>query len=125
MGNSWAIDALNHDVSILVCACGKRLRAPGATPGRVGRCPACGDIMRVPEPAPIPIEPKPKPRKKKKTAAPCRETAIWDGLVKAPRTCESGIGTSLLYPFWGTTGIVLLILFPPLLWITSVPFFSP
>ncbi len=125
MGEPLAIDDVNDDVPILVCACGKRLRAPGATPGRVGRCPACGDIMRVPEPAPIAVETRVKPRKKKKKkAAPVHETAIWDGLVKAPNTCENGIGGSLLYPLWGSTGIVLLILFPPLLWITSVPFFS-
>lgn len=34
--------------TILVCGCGKRLRAPGATPGRVGRCPACGGTLRAP-----------------------------------------------------------------------------
>src|SRR4030088_328686 len=38
-----------NDVPVLVCACGKRLRAPGAKPGRVGRCPSCGGTMRVPE----------------------------------------------------------------------------
>jgi hypothetical protein len=32
---------------ILVCACGKRLKAAGATPGRLGRCPACGGLLRV------------------------------------------------------------------------------
>lgn len=50
----------------LVCACGKRLRAPGAVPGRVGRCPACGGELRVPDqipdetppaaPTPVPAE---------------------------------------------------------------------
>lgn len=34
--------------TILVCACGKRLKAPGATPGRVGRCPSCGGTLRAP-----------------------------------------------------------------------------
>ncbi len=30
------------DVTILVCACGMRLKAAGAVPGRVGKCPGCG-----------------------------------------------------------------------------------
>jgi hypothetical protein len=36
-------------VSILVCGCGLKVRAAGATPGRVGRCPRCGGELRVPE----------------------------------------------------------------------------
>ena len=36
-------------VPILVCECGLRLKAPGATPGRVGRCPSCGGSLRVPD----------------------------------------------------------------------------
>ena len=35
-------------VTILVCACGQRVRAPGATPGRIGRCPGCGGPLEVP-----------------------------------------------------------------------------
>ena len=37
------------DVPILVCGCGMRIKAPGARPGRVGRCPACGGRLEVPE----------------------------------------------------------------------------
>ncbi|HZW33867.1 MAG TPA: hypothetical protein VFF52_24305, partial [Isosphaeraceae bacterium] len=54
-------------MTILVCRCGKRLRAPGATPGRVGHCPACGAALRVPEPAAgpadesMPVESAPAP----------------------------------------------------------------
>src|SRR5204863_9290224 len=36
-------------VPILVCDCGMRMRAPGAVPGRVGRCPQCGGRLRVPD----------------------------------------------------------------------------
>src|SRR5208283_1446881 len=37
---------------ILICTCGKRVKAPDARPGRVGRCPACGSLLEVlPEPA--------------------------------------------------------------------------
>ena len=35
---------------LLLCSCGRRIKAPGATPGRVGRCPSCGALLRVPEP---------------------------------------------------------------------------
>jgi hypothetical protein len=34
---------------ILICECGLRLKAPGAIPGRVGRCPSCGGSLRVPD----------------------------------------------------------------------------
>jgi hypothetical protein len=34
-------------VTILICTCGQRVRAPGAKPGRVGRCPACGGRLEV------------------------------------------------------------------------------
>jgi hypothetical protein len=40
-------------VSILVCGCGLKVRAAGATPGRVGRCPRCGGELRVPEVTPL------------------------------------------------------------------------
>ena len=44
------------NVVFLVCDCGMRLRAPGAIPGRVGRCPKCGGALRVPElPPPAPV----------------------------------------------------------------------
>src|SRR5437868_1120076 len=40
-------------VPVLVCECGLRLRAPGASAGRVGRCPKCGATLTFqgPEPA--------------------------------------------------------------------------
>lgn len=56
--------------TILVCSCGKRLKAAGAVPGRVGRCPACGGLLRVaeagketpfPEPVTSPRRPDPSP----------------------------------------------------------------
>ena len=39
---------------ILVCGCGMRLKAAGAYPGRLGKCPACGAPLRVPDLAPPP-----------------------------------------------------------------------
>lgn len=41
-------------VTILVCPCGRRLRATGVTPGKGGRCPGCGRTLRLPEPAAAP-----------------------------------------------------------------------
>ena len=34
--------------TIFACICGKRVKAPGARPGRVGSCPACGSLLEVP-----------------------------------------------------------------------------
>lgn len=71
----------DDDVTILVCDCGKRLRAPGARPGRVGKCPACGGTLRFPgeEPAKASAKPKviaaetpaprPKPEKPKRATS--------------------------------------------------------
>ena len=36
-------------VPILTCECGLRVKAPGATPGRVGRCPNCGGTLKMPD----------------------------------------------------------------------------
>ncbi len=36
-------------VPILVCECGMPIKAPGATPGRVGKCPRCGGRLVVPD----------------------------------------------------------------------------
>jgi hypothetical protein len=47
------------NVPILVCGCGMRIKAPGAKPGRVGRCPGCGGRLEFPA-API-IEEEPGP----------------------------------------------------------------
>ncbi|MCA1684646.1 MAG: hypothetical protein LC745_01420 [Planctomycetia bacterium] len=133
-----------NDVPILVCDCGKKLRAPGAVPGRLGRCPACGGAMRVPAPATAPppappgertggpnTEAAPRPT----TRVPGRDrngptgrrepeglkTTIWNGVVKAPGRVETGLRDSLLYPLWGANGIALLVFLPPLLWFASVP----
>lgn len=52
------------NVPILVCGCGMRIKAPGAKPGRVGRCPSCGGRLEVPSPAAEtdwPVEPDEPP----------------------------------------------------------------
>jgi hypothetical protein len=40
--------------SILICPCGRRLKAKGLAPGKSGRCPSCGKLIRVPDAAPAP-----------------------------------------------------------------------
>jgi hypothetical protein len=135
-----------NDIPILVCGCGKRLRAPGAKPGRMGRCPSCGGTMRVPEPSstsrrtepsrdrsngsevdptewPTTSVTAPSRKKKKRRRSGTEsghETAIWDGFVKAPTQLETTIQESLLYPLWGAQGVVLLTFFPPVLWLISL-----
>ncbi len=42
-------DDLDDEVPVILCLCGQTLRLPGARPGRIGHCPACGEEFRVPE----------------------------------------------------------------------------
>ena len=134
-------------VTILVCACGMRLKAAGAYPGRLGRCPACGAPLRVPDRAPPPTPParahdeipddraEPRPsaaRSSAFVASPGRSGAAssrrdagrrgdWNGLLPVPARPETRLRESLLYPFWGVTGLALLVFLPPALWLTSLP----
>lgn len=118
-------------MTVLVCPCGTRVKAPGAVPGRVGRCPSCGGILRVPETGPPPcatepeatIEeaPPPPPRatatRKKPRRAPPPESF---GLVRMPRRIESDFAASLPYPLWDAGGLMLLAVFPPVLMAVSM-----
>lgn len=130
------------DAPILICPCGKRLKAAGATPGRLGRCPACGGQLRVPDAAPPPVDaddipepaggymlapvsaPRPStfnpipppPRPSRSAAPPPRE-----GFIHPPGRAETTLRESLLYPFWGSYGIILLLFMPPAFWLVSAP----
>jgi hypothetical protein len=123
----------------LVCACGKKLKAPGAVPGRVGRCPACGGELRVPEapaarPAaepggyalvpeaePVAIERPAAPRSRRRPRPQVDDPVGEDrGLVRPPREVEMSAWESLAYPLWGAPGIAVLVTMPPVLWLTSV-----
>jgi hypothetical protein len=46
------------------------------------------------------------------------------GLIRAPDRLETSLSQSLLYPFWGETGVALLLVMPPFLWLTSLPTIS-
>jgi hypothetical protein len=73
----------------IVCSCGKRLKASGAIPGRLGRCPACGAEFRVPETStcapssvesPAPIASKARSRRPKSRDIPEPPATAYDVL---------------------------------------------
>ena len=67
------------DVPILVCGCGMRMKAPGARPGRVGRCPACGGRLEVPDVPDIDVETLPKPPREPEPRPPIGLADARDG----------------------------------------------
>ena len=118
-------------VLTLSCPCGMKLKAPGAVPGRVGKCPRCGSLLKVPdEPeAPAPVAPVPTrgasfvgvraPRIS--TARDLRQQS--DGLIMPPRQAETRLADSLTYPLWNASGLGLLAFMPPLLVFATMPLF--
>ena len=134
-------------MTILVCQCGARLNAPGATPGRSGKCPSCGSVLRVPDAAnasPVvenPPDPSPtahgleiaphavfvrvRARRRRKASRPSFGDKLdaWQGLVPRPDKPESKLWESLLYPLWDTTGLAFLVIFSILWWFLAfIPF---
>jgi hypothetical protein len=122
----------------LQCDCGARLRAPDARPGRVGRCPACGSLLRASsanlleaadrsssEPAlytptfsePRDIHPRPP------LAGPLKAThqqspIARGGFLPVPYPPPPSLTSSWLYPFWDGPGLAWVLLY----WIPlSVP----
>lgn len=116
--------------TILVCSCGKRLKAPGASPGRVGRCPSCGGTLRAPgveapsprpEPAAadddvLPTRVGTKVRKPKIAAGPVGR----EGLVRPPKTPGTSLAANILYPIWDGNGLAMILFVSPPLWISSM-----
>jgi hypothetical protein len=125
-------------VAIIRCPCGKRLSARGAVPGRVGRCPACGAQFQVPGPkaaaarraevmperAPVGPSAFVATADRGQDKARDRRSPRGGGLISPPERCETQLLVSLLYPFWGETGMALLLVLPPFLWLTSLPTIS-
>ncbi len=131
-------------VVTLVCSCGMRLKAPGAVPGRVGKCPRCGSMLKVPAgpatgpgPASDRVEPEPEPAaspratretfigvraRKPKSRAETRRRS--DGLVVPPDHAETRLVVSLGYPLWNSSGLAVLIFLPPLLLFATAPLFA-
>jgi len=121
---------------LLICRCGQKLNTPGAIPGRVGKCPRCGSLLKIAE-APPASPPKPEPpskveaaapggtfrRSRAKTHSPPSKTVWADGLVKLPTSAERSLAGSFQYPFRNASGLGLLAMTPPLLWFGTVPLF--
>lgn len=130
--------------NVLVCQCGKRWNAPGAIPGRVGKCPSCGALLKVPErqesPPPVVLAvsesedgyslapdaaPSPSyvatPHRAPATSSATFRVPVQDGLIKVPKQIESTYVESLAYPFWGTGGIAMMVFVTPALACTAIP----
>jgi hypothetical protein len=135
-------------VPVLVCECGMRLKAPGATSGRVGRCPKCGATLTVSVPA-APPEPKahreeagpgyfldPNPRTSRRAsretpqedvnpirvpiAAPKVRPPMADGLIPTLSRVESWWGPSLLYPLRGADSLAMLGIMGTVFWVLTI-----
>ena len=101
-------------VLTLVCSCGMKLKAPGAVPGRVGKCPRCGSLLKVPEatkPAPVTAPVPSQARREtfvgsrgKKAATVPEGRKQSDGLVMPPAHAETRLLDSLTYPLWNASG---------------------
>jgi hypothetical protein len=139
------------EVITLVCSCGKRLKAVGATPGRLGRCPKCGQMLRMPEAQPAPVVSSIEPQcdapedvasggyavspashelRPPTFFAASHETQSGSesarlsgqrGLIPAPTALETRFRDSLLYPFWDDQCLAVLVFLPAALWLTSLP----
>lgn len=120
---------------LLICGCGQKLNTPGATPGRVGKCPRCGSLLKVDTVAPTETTGANLPPRAEALARPtyhrpprARRSApprqVWaDGLVAHPTLAERSILQSMLYPLRNASGLALLTFVPPLLWVGLVPLF--
>ena len=125
---------------LLICSCGQKLNTPGATPGRVGKCPRCGSLLKMAGPPSPPSEPtaesgpsqgpsravgstyrqsSPEPRRPSS-----KKSLFADGLVEIPTRPETSFGVCLTYPLRNASGLGLLAFMPPLLWFGAVPLFA-
>jgi hypothetical protein len=130
----------------LTCPCGLTLKAPGARPGRVGKCPRCGGLLRVPEgPAeatpkaaapPTEVDDRPpaagygldaRPATTAFVPPPARSraksarTPAGEGPIVPPKDGDDTLGKSLSYPLWSWSSLGILIYLPPALTLTSTP----
>jgi hypothetical protein len=131
----------------LICPCGERLRAVGATPGRLGRCPKCRQTIRMPAGSVnsdvqevessdddstvgyelLPALPELREqtfvasRSETRANSRCANPREKRGFVRQPAALETRVRASLLYPFWDESGIAALVVLPAALWLTSLP----
>ena len=118
---------------VLICSCGQKLNTPGATPGRVGKCPRCGSLLKMAgPPVESPVEVPSTPavgssyRQSSRTGrrSTTKKSISTDGLVAIPVKAETSFGVSLTYPLRNASGLALLVFLPPLLWFGAVPLFA-
>ena len=125
-------------VPVLSCPCGLRMKAKGATPGRVGRCPKCGRTLKVPDaPAPEagPVAGVYGVRPSRPTAppveagpdgptarSPSRKQAVkhQPGPVEVSREVEPYWRPNLLFPLRGAEGLVIVVMLGLASWFVSV-----
>ena len=125
-------------LTTLVCTCGMTLKAVGARPGRVGKCPKCGSLLRMPEEMPADplatgdgVDPYPPARAAfhagppHDSAAPLRikRATIADdhGPLKPPKGLEKRFRESLAYPLWSWSSVAILVFLAPALSMVSAP----
>lgn len=86
-------------VHVFECSCGATVRAKGAVPGRVGRCPHCGARLEVPGPASPSADSRPAKTKKN----PDSEQAAGYDIgpepppARAPAPARRGAGGAVSY----------------------------
>jgi hypothetical protein len=127
-----------------------RVRAPGARPGRVGRCPACGGRLEVPEPSAIPGEPEaairladrsegfgpqreivltparaapaePEPELTRGSSVPLGgRPPMADGLLPLQQKPETDWLTSFLYPLRGAESLAMAGAYGVIAWVFTV-----
>ncbi|APW62331.1 hypothetical protein [Paludisphaera borealis] len=80
-------------VTVLVCRCGKRISAHGATPGRVGKCPACGAVLQIPHGSASTPEPEPTVPRSADAPTPSSASPLVYHVMDAPvtRTPDRGV----------------------------------
>ncbi|HEV3122574.1 MAG TPA: hypothetical protein VGY53_11755, partial [Isosphaeraceae bacterium] len=90
--------------AILVCSCGRRLKAASIPPGKSGRCPSCGTVLRAPASATSVPGASKDPTENKR---PARPSARPPRQVKAPKPPEpaSGAPAPAEDDEWNWTGI--------------------
>ncbi len=138
------------DVPILVCGCGMRVKAPGARPGRVGRCPACGGRLEVPDVPGLADEPEasigfpdqtdgfgpqreivltptrvaskePDPElAPARRSRPAVRPPMADGVLPLQQNPERDWLTSFLYPLRGAESLAMVGAFGVIAWVFTV-----
>ena len=122
-------------VPVLSCPCGLRMKAKGATPGRVGRCPKCGRTLKVPDaPEAEPVvrgygvhsSPSPTPPIAAEADGPPVRSSSRKRKVGRPVPVEVSREAGpywrpdLLFPLRGAEGLVIVVMLGLASWFVTV-----